>query len=205
MRRRHAATEAEWAERNETLRKEKESMQKHYRELTKKMKDSRATERSRLQALVEASAEASKAVDAKIARGGEDLETRRDGSETGDGGGEDRPVQRQRTPVRGRIGRRVPDADAARVAEAYARCVRRRAWRRLRRRLRLSPPRRLRNARRSLIFIWAKDPERARRCRRGEGRKGEGRERRRRRDVRARPRFAVIVGFAARISERTRG
>ena len=47
LRRRHAATEAEWAERNETLRKEKESMQKHYRELTKKMKDSRATERSR--------------------------------------------------------------------------------------------------------------------------------------------------------------
>lgn len=68
LRRRHVATEAEWAERNETLRREKESMQKHYRELTKKMKDSRATERSRLRGLVEASAEASKAVDAKIAR-----------------------------------------------------------------------------------------------------------------------------------------
>ena len=67
-RRRHAATEAEWAERNETLRKEKENMQRHYRELTKKMKDSRTTERSRLGGLVEDSAEASKAVDAKIAR-----------------------------------------------------------------------------------------------------------------------------------------
>ena len=67
-RKQRKATEAEWSTRNETLREEKESMQRHYRELTKKMKESRATERSRLRGLVEASAEASKAVDAKIAR-----------------------------------------------------------------------------------------------------------------------------------------
>ena len=62
------ATETEWKERNETLRKEKENMTRHYRELTRKMRESRDVERGRLHALVEASAEASKSVDAKIAK-----------------------------------------------------------------------------------------------------------------------------------------